>query len=148
VTGPGTDAPDKVVAYITHGRRLLVFSHVRFPEAGIQVPAGTVKPDEPPDRAVLREAHEESGLVGLRLRAYLGTADCDRARFGLSGRQRFHFYHLVLETNAPSVWRHFELDPSDGSAEPIEFELFWVPFPDGVPDLVPPHADLLGELAL
>jgi hypothetical protein len=40
---------DKVFAYITHTDRLLVFSHPDFPEADIQVPAGTVKQDEPPD---------------------------------------------------------------------------------------------------
>ena len=30
----------KVFAYITYQRRLLVFSHPDFPEAGIQVPTG------------------------------------------------------------------------------------------------------------
>ena len=39
----------KVFAYLTHGHRLLVFRHADFPEAGIQVPAGTVQPDERPD---------------------------------------------------------------------------------------------------
>ena len=32
----------KVVAYITNGQRLLVFTHPLSPEAGIQVPAGTM----------------------------------------------------------------------------------------------------------
>jgi hypothetical protein len=36
---------DKVIAYITHGDRLPVFSHTQYPEAGIQAPAGTVKTD-------------------------------------------------------------------------------------------------------
>ena len=52
----------KVFAYLTHGHRLLVFRHADFPEAGSQVPAGTVQPDERPDEAVLREAYEETGL--------------------------------------------------------------------------------------
>ena len=46
----------KVFAYITYHHRLLVFSHPFAPEAGIQVPAGTIKADEPPEAAVLREA--------------------------------------------------------------------------------------------
>jgi hypothetical protein len=32
----------KAFAYITHQKRLLVFRHVDVPEAGIQVPAGTM----------------------------------------------------------------------------------------------------------
>ncbi len=34
----------KAFAYITHAHHLLVFSHPAAPEAGIQVPAGTVAP--------------------------------------------------------------------------------------------------------
>ena len=62
----------KVFAYITNGHRLLVFRHTDFPEAGIQVPAGTVKPNERLEIAVLREAYEETGLQGLTIRRYLG----------------------------------------------------------------------------
>jgi ADP-ribose pyrophosphatase YjhB (NUDIX family) len=52
----------KVFAYITQGNRLLVFRHADFPEAGLQVPAGTVRLDERPEDAVLREAFEETGV--------------------------------------------------------------------------------------
>ena len=52
----------KVIAYITNGRRLLVFRDTDFPEAGIQVPAGTVDAGEAPQTAVMREAQEETGL--------------------------------------------------------------------------------------
>src|SRR6476661_1052380 len=51
----------KVFASITHGDRLLVFSHSFAPEAGMQVPAGTVNDGEDPDSAVMREAYEEAG---------------------------------------------------------------------------------------
>ncbi len=40
----------KVFAYITRGDKLLVFRHADFPEAGIQVPAGTAKEGEGLDR--------------------------------------------------------------------------------------------------
>ncbi len=43
-----TDLRHKVYAYITHGHRLLVFSHRDFPEAGIQVPGGTMEEGEDP----------------------------------------------------------------------------------------------------
>ena len=36
----------KVYAYITRAEQLLVFSHVDFPEAGIQVPGGTLEPGD------------------------------------------------------------------------------------------------------
>ena len=52
----------KVFAYIINHHRLLVFSHPFFPEAGIQVPAGTIKVNERPEAAVLREAFEETSL--------------------------------------------------------------------------------------
>ncbi len=54
----------KVTAFITRetpeGRELLVFKH---PFAGVQLPAGTVEPNEPLEKAVLRETREETGLV-------------------------------------------------------------------------------------
>ena len=63
----------KVAAYITCNHQLLVFSHTDFPEAGIQVPAGTVGEGESFDEAVLREAYEETGLPDLSIESYLGT---------------------------------------------------------------------------
>jgi 8-oxo-dGTP pyrophosphatase MutT (NUDIX family) len=64
----------KVTAFITrdgaHGRELLVFTH---PDAGIQVPAGTMEHGETPEIAVLREAFEETGLTDLRIVADLGA---------------------------------------------------------------------------
>jgi len=39
---------EKVVAYITQGDRPLVFSHPLCPEAGVQVPAGTIEEGEAP----------------------------------------------------------------------------------------------------
>ncbi|MCD6284740.1 MAG: NUDIX domain-containing protein [Anaerolineae bacterium] len=45
----------KVYAYITHANRLLVFRHVDVPDAGIQVPGGTVEEGEVPDEAAMRE---------------------------------------------------------------------------------------------
>ncbi|MBA2247495.1 MAG: NUDIX domain-containing protein, partial [Chloroflexia bacterium] len=63
----------KAFAYITSGptsgptsgHRLLVFSHPLSPEAGIQVPAGTIDDGETPEEAVLREASQETGLPSL-----------------------------------------------------------------------------------
>jgi len=134
----------KVFAYITHGDRLLVFGHPDFPEAGRQVPAGTIGEGEDPEEAVMREALEETGLEGLRLQAYLGEAEfyC-RERDEIAHR---HFYHLTCDDQPPERWRHQETRPSDGTTEPITFEFFWVRLPDGVPPLAPGHDALLPAL--
>jgi RimJ/RimL family protein N-acetyltransferase/8-oxo-dGTP pyrophosphatase MutT (NUDIX family) len=137
---------EKVAAYITHGNRLLVFSHPGHPEAGIQVPGGAVESGEAVEEAVLREAKEETGLDGLELRAYLGVKEYDLSAWGLSGVMRRHFYHLALCDQSPERWRHYEQFPSDGSPGPIEFELFWVAFPEGVPELAGGQGDLLYKL--
>lgn len=127
---------EKVIAYITQGDRLLVFSHPFHPEAGIQVPAGTIKIGEPPEEAVLREAREETGLDGLVISAFLGMHAYDVSDYGRAEIQRRHFFHLEFRGKAPATWRHFEYDPSGGGTEPIEFELFWVQYPHGVPELI------------
>src|SRR5215471_17967206 len=127
----------KVFAYITHSNRLLVFVHPFAPEAGIQVPAGTVKANEPPEEAVLREAFEETGLSGLVLVGFLGEDKRDMSDFGTDEIHLRRFYHLRCEEDPPETWRHEERDPSDDPKKvPIVFEFFWAPLPHGVPPLI------------
>lgn len=64
---------NKVLAYVTQNDRLLVFVHRHSPEAGLQVPAGTIRDGEAPEVAVIREAAEETGVPDLRIRARLGV---------------------------------------------------------------------------
>ncbi len=139
----------KVYAYITLPDRLLVFRHTAFPEAGIQVPGGTVETGEPLEVAVLREAHEETGLHDLRIMEYLGEQELDVRPWGKNELHLRHYYHLEPGPAAfqdgivPERWTHYEMTPSDG-VEPIEFEFYWVrrsPYP--------PHrfqVDLIGDL--
>jgi 8-oxo-dGTP pyrophosphatase MutT (NUDIX family) len=117
----------KVLAYITSRGHLLVFRHPAFPEAGIQVPAGTVEADEAPEEAVLREAAEETGLRDLRLVALLGTSERDMADFGREETHLRWFYHLHCEDDVPATWRHWETHPSDAGSAPILFEFSWAP---------------------
>jgi 8-oxo-dGTP pyrophosphatase MutT (NUDIX family) len=137
---------EKVIAYITCGDKLLVFSHTCYPDAGIQVPAGTVEEGESIEEAVVREAREETGLAGLKIQSYLGVRDYDLSAFDGVGVQRRHFFHLALCGEAPIRWRHYEEHPSDGSTEPIEFEFFWARFPGGVPELAGGQGELLHTL--
>ncbi|UCH35834.1 MAG: NUDIX domain-containing protein [Armatimonadota bacterium] len=134
----------KVLAYITHGNRLLVFSHPDAPDAGIQVPGGTIGDGEDPARAVLREAVEETGIHDLRVEAFLGRFDQDVPERGEIFRR--NVFHLVCEGNPPETWQHEERHPSDGTPGPIMFEFFWVMLPDEVPPLAPGHDALLAEL--
>lgn len=61
----------KVLAYITRGQRpnleLLVFEHRDYPEAGLQVPGGTVEEGERLIDAMYREIFEETGISSKEL---------------------------------------------------------------------------------
>lgn len=68
----------KVTSFVTRGdgldRQLLVFWHAG---SGVQVPAGTVEHGEAFEAAAIREAGEETGLIGLELVARLGSQQLD-----------------------------------------------------------------------
>ncbi len=136
----------KVFAYITQDDRLLVFRHPYAPEAGIQVPAGTVEAGEPFEGAVLREAGEETGLRELALVAYLGDDIRAMSDVGRDEVHHRHFYHLRHRGNAPDTWRQVEHDPSDGSAALPVFEFFWVRLSGDIPPLIADHDALLPAL--
>ncbi len=144
----------KVYAYITHGERLLVFSHPDSPEAGIQVPGGTVEDGETPEEAAMREATEETGLTGLQMKALLGQVD--RWIPELQQWHRRWFYHLTAADPLPERWHHAEAtpsdvsppdgSPSDGSQGPIRFEFFWARLPGGIPALSGDLGQMLPQL--
>ncbi|MCW3100036.1 MAG: hypothetical protein JWL77_5654 [Chthonomonadaceae bacterium] len=136
--------PAKVCAYITHGSNLLVFSHPDFPEAGIQVPAGTIEAGETPEAAVMREALEETGLTDLKRIGFLGECYYDMSAWGGDPQQHRYFFHLELQGEALATWRHKETD--GGKSEPIVFEFFWAKMPDEIPDLIAGHGQMLSHL--
>jgi len=138
----------KAYAYITRGSQLLIFSHPDFPDAGLQVPGGTVQPDEAPSETVLREAHEETGLTQLRLGAFLGEQQRDLSDFGKAEIHHRYFYHVWCEEDTPAAWQHDETDPSDDPIYhvPIRLAFFWVALPDGVPPLIADHDALVPAL--
>jgi len=136
----------KAFAYITHNNRLLVFSHPDFPEAGIQVPAGTIEDGEEPGAAALREAFEETGLTNLALGEFLGEQVRDMADFGRDEIHHRHFYHLRCTENPPETWKHGEMHPSDGTPGPIVFQFFWATLPNDIPPLIADHDACLPQL--
>jgi len=136
----------KVVAYITNRNRLLLFRHTAYPEAGIQVPAGTAEAGENLEQAVLREAAEESGLQDLVLVSYLGQRDFEYKRDDVTICEHRHFFHLILNADAPESWLHWEEHPSEGPDDRIEFAFFWVPLFGDLPALAGAQDSMLSEL--
>ena len=125
---------EKSVAYITHQHRLLVFIHLDFPEAGVQVPGGTLRRGEDPAMAAMRESKEETGLENLRLIRHLGTQEIPDSQSDPAWFRR-HFYHIEAFGPVPERWEHEEADPSDGSPGPIRLEFYWVEFEEHAPSL-------------
>ncbi len=135
----------KVYCYIVWQDKLLIFRHVDFPEAGLQVPGGTVEPDEPVEQAACREAFEETGLETLEMVTKLGVYLQDMAAFGLSWLHQRHFFYLRPRCEPPEEWRHWEATPSDGSPAPIALAFYWVPLAN-VPALAGAQDQMLPRL--
>lgn len=133
VTGvaPAPRIVRKVVAYVVHEGRLLVFSHDAFPlvEVGVQVPAGTIECGETPEQAAVREVAEETGLRARVVRA-LGVENYDVRPSRPEVHER-HFFHLESGTRTlPERWSAGEPLPS-GGGEPQEWTCFWIPLERG-----------------
>jgi 8-oxo-dGTP pyrophosphatase MutT (NUDIX family) len=117
---------DKVLCYVVRNGRLLVFRHTdySYEEVGIQVPAGSIRPGETPEGAALREASEETGLIGFEIVRKLGIAEYDLSPYRYEIQNR-HVFHLELTEDTPERWTSQE--DHDGQQEPTHFECFWIP---------------------
>ena len=129
-------AQTKVVLYVTHGPRLLVFLEPKYPKLLLQVPGGTVEPGEAPAAAAHRELEEETGLTGIAALHPLGVRDYVFDHRGISQTHTRHFFHAVLwpEYVVAERWSHMERHSSLGHG-PIEFALFWLDFDAAARDL-------------
>lgn len=90
-----------------------MFTQPGAPEAGVQVPAGTIRDGESPYDAVLREVREETGRDSYAVRRYLGA---------VGGR---HYFDVAATGPLPERWRAYERH--DGLREPTALDLFWLP---------------------
>lgn len=118
----------KAVCYVVHNERLLVFTHLDVPldVTGIQVPAGTVRAQEEPAAAAVREVREETGLTASVIRR-LGTDTYDYSplRFEIATR---HFF-LLAPDNPSEVqerWEAAENNPEHGGGV-RRWECWWMP---------------------
>ncbi|OED14488.1 NUDIX domain-containing protein [Burkholderia sp. A2] len=119
---------NKVLVYLTWRDRLLVFTQPKFPEAGVQVIAGTIAQDEMPVAAALRELREESGIDNAQVVRILGNYFYSMQKFGRSEIQHRHVVHVTVSDAVAmkAQWTHFESVPGSGG-EPIEFSFQWFP---------------------
>jgi len=137
----------KALAYITRKasdgtHQLLVHVHRDFPEAGIQVPAGTIEPDETPEEGCLREALEESGLKKLRIVEKLGHREV-KAWWDSGKIHSRHFFHVLCDDTMPDAWSH---TVTSGTADKdLVFNYFWVPL-DGESNLEVDQGALIWRL--
>lgn len=101
---------------------ILVFKHRDFPEAGIQVPAGTVKLNEKLSDAAIREVKEESGLDVPGSIFSLGRFEWFR-----EDRNEIHvrnIFQYKTERVLPNQWEHKVSGiGEDGN---LIFEYFWL----------------------
>ena len=121
---------NKVVCYVVHEKRLLVFTHLAYPltVTGVQVPAGTIEAGEVPADAAVRETFEETGLF-VRVIRELGVFKYDLAPMRNEIAHRT-FFQLELAGPAPERWRSGERDPSTGGLIE-EWECWWLPLNQG-----------------
>ena len=134
----------KVLAYVTRGDELLVFTHHDYPEAGLQVPAGTLEEGEDPEHAALREVREESGLTDVRVVSFLGRYLYD-APAGRGEVYERYVFHIALVDSALDAWLHHESDPS-GGGPPVAFCFFWMSLDDPALLLAGGQGHLLSRL--
>ncbi|MDN4608303.1 NUDIX hydrolase [Sporosarcina sp. F6_3S_P_2] len=120
----------KVLAYITKGenteRKILVFDQKGNPEAGLQVPGGTIEEDELLIDALYREIEEETGIrrEQLELRGKVHK----RNYFPAHRKDVMHernIFHLVFIGDDESEWDN--LVKSEGQDNGMIFHCQWLP---------------------
>jgi ADP-ribose pyrophosphatase YjhB (NUDIX family) len=121
---PAATIVPKACAYITRdAEELLVFEGPDHD--GLQIPKGTVEPDEPPREAVHREIVQESGIRASESPRRL-TIDLWQRRASPPRYYVRHFFHVSV-TESRDRWNHTVT--GEGSERGLEYEFSWVELP-------------------
>ncbi|MDF1996470.1 NUDIX domain-containing protein [Peribacillus frigoritolerans] len=127
------------VTRINNGEtQVLVFQHP-IKEAGIQIPKGTVKPQEDAYQAVIREMKEETGLEYFHVEKLITEDFWENVDGAIHNR---YFYQISV-SNVPDEWDH---QPTGGGNEAgLTFHFFWISSEHEV-QLIKGHGDYLNRI--
>ncbi|MCO5972442.1 NUDIX hydrolase [Actinoallomurus soli] len=118
----------RVAAYVIRHRavpELLVFDHVDMPQAGTQIPAGGVHPDEELHQAVLREVVEETGLLTATVIRPITVED--KPHPDTRQPRRTTYFHLQAPATTADAWHHTVGGAGDDAG--LTFFCRFVPLP-------------------
>lgn len=129
----------KVYGYVTRIKndktQVLVFQH-SIPEAGIQIPKGTVNDEEDTYNAVIREVEEETGLTNFRVENLIAEDNWENDDGAIHNR----FFYKINVSDAPDEW---DYQPTGGGEEEgLVFHYFWISSKSEV-GLIRGHGDYL-----
>ena len=132
----------KAYGYVTRimaGKtQVLVFQHP-IAKAGMQIPKGTVNPNERPSESAIREIEEETGLKGVELEKLIAQDYWENDDGAIHNR---YFYRMKI-LKAPDEWIHY---PTGGGEEAgLSFRFFWIKSADDI-ELIRGHADYLNRI--
>ncbi|MCP5022865.1 MAG: NUDIX domain-containing protein [bacterium] len=127
------------------GAHFWFFEH---PDGTVQIPKGTMGPNEPAAKAVIRELEEESGLTGVRLHPELARLErrlpSGPTSDGPLEDQVWHVFLLEPNSDMPDRWQHVVTDgPTEAG---LTFSFRWIPLvqaPELLHSLFAPVVDVL-----
>lgn len=118
-TMTGDVTTEKSVVFIRRGIDTLVFRH---PYAGVQLPKGTVEPNETSIAAAQREVFEEVGVTLSDALVPLGTWVCP------TPKAHWHVFVADAPRGMLETWEHA---PTGGGEETgLCFDVFWITLGD------------------
>ncbi|WP_342506822.1 NUDIX domain-containing protein [Sporosarcina sp. FSL K6-2383] len=127
------------VTRISDGKtQVLVFRHSNA-EAGIQIPKGTVKPNEDTYHAVIREIEEETGLSDITVQNLIAEDFWENDDGAIHNR----FFYKIAVSSVQDEW---DYQPTGGGDEDgLTFHYFWISSIDDV-ELIRGHGDYLNHV--
>lgn len=135
----------KVLVYVVADGHLLVNWHCHHPEAGIQVPGGTIEAGETAGEAAVRELFEESGMVVAGPAKLLHQVDF----LPTWDTSRVHDRHFVMVQHPSGSLTPFMHQVSSGTLDKgILLAYFWVPIAVASEILGSGHGAALSKLQL